>query len=250
LEPVEVLDVPNRRVTAGLPGWSRPAGLRVVVPGWPQWHWREPREAGLFAGSFASALVVALAVWGTPLAGLLVAFAFLTHVASAADALRRSAFPGMGRMVPWGVASAGLGLLYAPTVAVAWVVAWPLADPAGEGRLLVNRWAFRHAAQPQRGDWLSYDAPGGLGRGAGRFLGESSSWVDPVLPNSPALPPGYWVLAPSVERVGARPAAPVRVLVRPSQVRGRIWFRTRSLWRERAAPLIAAARVPAPAASE
>ena len=42
-----------------------PAGLRILVPGYAQWSWRQRERALVFFGSFAAALLVGLFAWGT-----------------------------------------------------------------------------------------------------------------------------------------------------------------------------------------
>src|SRR5687768_17062811 len=93
------------------PGERRPAGPRVVVPGWAQWAWGEPERARVYFGTWAASLAMAVFAWGTRLSVALVVLAFVTHVAAAADAVRRGAFPGFGRWVPLFSALAGLGLV-------------------------------------------------------------------------------------------------------------------------------------------
>ena len=60
---------------------ERPAGLRILIPGYAQWSWRQ-RERGLvFFGSFAAALAVGLFTWGTGASAAILMFAFVAHVA-------------------------------------------------------------------------------------------------------------------------------------------------------------------------
>ena len=137
-----------------VPGRPR-AGLKVLVPGYAQWSWRQ-RERGLVLfGSFAAALAVGGFAWGTRTGLAVLAFAFGTHVVSVVDVIRQSAFPGFGRWVPLFSASTGLGLaMYAPALALASLVAWP-AYRGGSTRdaYLVDYGAYREVG-PKRGDWV------------------------------------------------------------------------------------------------
>jgi hypothetical protein len=113
-----------------------------LVPGYAQCYWGQ-RERGLvLAGSFATSLGVAVFAWGTASGLALLAFAFLTHVASAADALRQGAFPKPGWPETVSAVVGGLSVgLYAPLIAMAALVAWPVWT-AEAGGYLVNRRAY------------------------------------------------------------------------------------------------------------
>src|SRR5262249_17491556 len=76
------------------------AGLKVLVPGYPQWSWRQRGRASVLLGSYAAALGVGLFCWGTPTGFVVLAFAYGTHVVSVTDVIRQQAFPGFGRWVP------------------------------------------------------------------------------------------------------------------------------------------------------
>ena len=136
----------------------RPAGARIIVPGYPQWAWRQRDRALVLFGSYAVALLVGAFTWGTATGLAVLAFAFATHAASAADAIRQAAFPGLGRLVPGFTAAAGLGAIcYGPALAMASVLAWPVTpeERPREG-YLVNRWAYREGGDPVPGEtiWL------------------------------------------------------------------------------------------------
>ena len=138
--------------------YRRPAGARIFVPGYPQWTWRQRERAFILFGSYAAAMLVGVFAWGTAAGVAILVFAFATHAVSAADAIRQSAFPGFGRIIPGVTASAGLGAIcYGPAFAVASVLAWPIApeDRPREG-YLVNRWAYREGDDPRPGEtvWL------------------------------------------------------------------------------------------------
>src|SRR3954468_18765380 len=121
----------DRRSWRGTTSASTPTraggpGLRVLIPGYPQWAWRQRERALVLIGSYAVALGVGLFAWGTPIGLAILAFAYGTHVVSAADAVRQGAFPGFGRWVPMISATGGLGMgIYLPAVAMATLFAWP-----------------------------------------------------------------------------------------------------------------------------
>ncbi len=121
-------------------GRGHRAGLGVLLPGYPQWRWRQRERALVLGGTFGSALAVGLFAWGTPLGLSLLGVAFFCHVASVADAMRQVAFPGFARGVPTLSTSLGLGLgCYGPLLVVATVVAWP---GARRGRRGSDTWSI------------------------------------------------------------------------------------------------------------
>ncbi len=151
---------------------SRPVapGLWILLPGVPQWAWRQRERGLLLGGSFVASAGVGLFAWGTWTGVALLAFAYLTHVMSASDAIRQWAFPGFGPWLPTVSASAGLAVgCYAPMILLGSLVAWPglRGGPAQEG-YLVNRWSYL-GADPEPGAhvWL-----GGDHRGAGHRVAE------------------------------------------------------------------------------
>ncbi len=233
------------------------AGLKVLVPGYAQWSWRQ-RERGLVLfGSFAAALTVGGFAWGTRTGLVVLAFAFGTHVASVVDVIRQSSFPGFGRWVPWFSASAGLGLaMYVPALVLASLVAWP-AYRGGSTRdaYLVDYGAYRGVA-PRRGDWVWLRAqPPRRGTGIGRVVAtarQEVEWAGDRLrvDGAPAgldprsrrgWPPSN--LAFTVPEghvlVDARPVGPTDagpVLVPVDQVAGRAWARLYPIWKRRLLP--------------
>ena len=134
---------------------TRPAGLKILIPGYPQWGWRQRERAGVLFGTFAAAGIVGLFAWGTRTGMAMLGLAFLTHVTSAADAIRQHAFPGFGRWVPTVSASVGLGVgCYVPALAMASILAWPESrDGAPHEGYLITRWAYR-TVEPRPGDWV------------------------------------------------------------------------------------------------
>ncbi len=71
----------------------------AFVPGWSQFRSGRPELGLLILSTFASALVSSLLTWGTVLSFAFLVAAFLTHSASAADAIVTAAFPGFRRRV-------------------------------------------------------------------------------------------------------------------------------------------------------
>jgi hypothetical protein len=165
----------------GLDHWPVAAGPRILVPGWPQWRWRQNERALALFGSFGAAVAVGLFAWGTLPGWVFLAFAVATHVVSTADAIRQRAFPGFERAVPWVSAAAGLGMVYLPALVLLGNLACPIQ--AGRGGFLINRWAYAEAPM-EAGHWVSYrgtagtpTARGGIGRLHAR-AGEEVEWID------------------------------------------------------------------------
>jgi hypothetical protein len=230
----------------------------LIVPGWPQWSWRQPQRAAFFLGSYLAAVGVALFAWGTSAGYVILAAAFGLHVAATADAIGQWAFPGFGRLVPLASAGAGLGLgCYAPAVALASVLAWP-SQPSttpGEG-FLINRWAY-HNRHPGTGDWIWYDLPEGGGRGIGRLMAEEGrtvEWVDGTLkldgisqdwrPGVNAPRPGEVAFVVPADHILVAPLGSGShestilglILVDRHGVQGRAWARHSPVWNRKLLP--------------
>ncbi|WP_406701189.1 S26 family signal peptidase [Singulisphaera sp. Ch08] len=244
-----------REVRSGdheLRGKSR-AGLKILIPGYVQWTWRQRERAAVLFGSFAMAMGVGVFSWGTRMGLALLAFAFGTHVVSAVDVLRQSAFPGFGRWMPLLSASGGLALgVYTPTVLVASLVAWPAMDGvSGMDGYLVNFWAFR-SQSPRDGDWVWLRFSPWDDTHVGRVVaraGQEVEWsrnrlqVDgkKVRPDASLrfdatpdelafiVPTGHVLMTP-VERSHRRAGTGKLVLVPNDQVAGRAWARMYPLW--------------------
>src|SRR5690348_15856186 len=77
--------------------FESPAGLRLLVPGWPQFSWGQDQRGWVLLGSFVVAGGAALLAWGTWLSWCFVAFGFLVHVSSTTDAIRQVSFPVYAR---------------------------------------------------------------------------------------------------------------------------------------------------------
>lgn len=234
---------------------STPAGLRILLPGYAQWAWRQ-RERGLvFFGSFAAAVFVAAFAWGTPTGLVVLAFAFGTHVFSAVDAVRQSTFPATGRLPTLVGVSGGLAAgVYGPVLVVASLAAWPGMQGGSEPEgYLVNRWAYR-SAEPKVDDWVWYiSAPKGEPR-AGRVVagrGQDVEWSErqlrvdgeetsvkipfrsswPPRSLSYRVPEGHVLIAPK-GTASAQKLWEGLVIVPRERVLGRIWAKAYPL-RER-----------------
>jgi hypothetical protein len=165
----------HRRVDA-----SAATGMAFLLPGVPQWLAHQ-RERGLvLLATYATSLSVGLFAWGTRTGFLLMAFAYLTHVVSATDAISRWAFPGFGRWVPVASTSTGLAVFcYGPLILVGSLVAWPGFEESDADSYLVNRLAY-HERDPEPGQhvWLG-PSRGGAGDRVGLVLagpGEDVEW--------------------------------------------------------------------------
>ncbi|MDB5352792.1 MAG: hypothetical protein JWN86_4039 [Planctomycetota bacterium] len=235
---------------------EQPAGFRILIPGYPQWLWRQRERSAALAGTYAAAMAVGLFAWGSRIGLAMIVLAFLAHVSSAADVIRQGAFPGFGRWVPSISASFGLGLgCYAPALALASVLAWP-ERPIGADheRYAINRWAFLRA-DPEPGDWVFYHTSDGGGFGLGRLVaraGHSVEWspnslqVDgQVLALTPSAPDGeplelsmtipddQILVAPMADRTAGATSSSGLILVPRSGVIGRPWARLYPVWTRR-----------------
>lgn len=235
-----------------LPGpHDRPAGLRILLPGYPQFLWRQTERAAALAGTYAAAMGVGMFAWGSRTGLVMLALAFLTHVASASDALRQAAFPGFGKMVPTVSATFGLGLgCYAPAFLLASLMAWPQGPSGSEQeRYAINLWAFR-ASEPRPGDWVWHRMAGG-GYGLGRVVagpGQAVEWSAAGLtidgraldwsPSAPdgvpldlamTVPEGQVLIAPRAFTADAISSCGLRLVARDGVV-GRPWARLYPIW--------------------
>jgi hypothetical protein len=132
-----------------------PARLRVLVPGWPQYYWRQRERAWVLCGSFGVALGTGLLTWGTWVGWMFVAFAFISHVTSTTDALRQGSFPVYPRRTALFFTALALAfLLYVPGLTVLLATSWPgFSQDRTHNGYLVNCWAYR-GAKPGRGHWV------------------------------------------------------------------------------------------------
>ncbi len=230
-----------------------PARLKILIPGYPQWAWRQSERAAALVGTYIAAMAVTVFAWGSRAGLAMLGLAFLAHVVSAADAIKQSAFPGFGRWIPATSASVGLGLgCYAPLLALATALAWP-ESPSGstQDQFAINLWAFR-AAEPTPGDWVWYRSPDSNGFGLGRVVagqGKSVEWTPgglsvngrplPWMPGAPGgspldlamiVPDGEILVAPVRMGSGRPPSCGLNLVAREGVV-GRPWARLYPIWR-------------------
>lgn len=228
-------------------------GLTMVVPGAPQWLWGQRERALLLAGSFASALAAGAFSWGTAAGMALLAFAYIVHVTSVADAIRQWSFPGFGPRVPTVAASAGLGVVYGPLAVVAALMAWPGFEPGGPSQgYLVDRLAYRdRSPAPGQHVWLA-PAPGESRGRLGSVLGRPGDEVEwtgrqlrvanrrsPLIPFRPGMaPPGLSFRVPEDHllvsyRTGDPLLPETWELIATSRVEGRAWAKLYPVWERR-----------------
>ncbi len=221
----------------------RPAGFRILVPGYAQWTWSQRERAMVLFGTFAAALAVAIFAWGSKPGLAMLGCAFAMHVASTADVIRQGAFPGFGRWVPGLSATFGLGLgCYMPTLVLASAFAWPdHREGYSQDAYLINRWAFRDEG-PRTGDWVWFRTARGFGIGqvvAGpgqqvecrentlRIEGQRLLWNTKDrgklnLDLSLAVPDGQYLIVPLAGTPGTTTAAGMTLIPRENIV-GRPW---------------------------
>jgi hypothetical protein len=236
--------------------FESPPGLRLLVPGWPQFSWGQDQRGWVLLGSFLVAAGATVLAWGTWLAWGLVAFCFLVHVGSTTDAIRQASFPVYARRTAVPMIAAALAvLLYLPILSALIVTAWPGSAPdRTQSVYLVNCWAYR-SAQPRRGDtvWLRLPPLGRLH--AARVVavaGQEVEWtgsdwrVDGQSPQfraplrSTAWPqaccfkvPADEVLVEPEEDGAAAPPTGSLVLVPQDQIIGRAWAQYYPVWDRR-----------------
>jgi len=236
--------------------WPSPAGPRILVPGYPQWSWRQRERAAVLFATYAAAMGVGVYAWGTAVGLAVLAFGFATHAFSAADAIRQNAFPAFGRFIPAATASAGLGAFcYAPALVAASVFAWPIApeERPREG-YLVNRWAyFDGGPQPGQTVWLrpARGARPKIARviaGGGQrveWSGKKFRVDDQPVEGSPfgalgspdelklTIPEGHVLVSFGSDPPTARPVPGNWEIVDSGDVRGRAWARSYPFWNRR-----------------
>jgi hypothetical protein len=242
-------------VAQGMSPWRRSPGWAILIPGYPQWSWWQRERALALFGSFAAALGVGLFGWGTSAGWAILAFAFVTHVASVADVIRQASFPGFGKWVPVLSASAGLGLgCYGPGLVLGLLLAWPgFRGDAPANGYLINRLAYQTAA-PSAGDWVWWRGPDGQRPRAVRVMAgpgqevalSPSGWrVDgqgvPWQPTEPTdrarelifrVPSNRVLIAPAATPEGQVEPCPSSglVLIPSQEIVGRAWARAYPVW--------------------
>jgi hypothetical protein len=236
--------------------FDSPAGIRVLVPGWPQFYWGQRERGWVLLGSFVVALGAGLLTWGTWEGWSLFGFAFLTHVTSLTDAVRQGSFPVYPRRTALVMITGALGVLfYLPALCALFITACPGYSPdrAGSG-YLVNYWAY-HADQPRRGHWVWLRTPALGQTHPARVVaveGQEVEWTghewlvdgrDPHL-DSPhrmtAWPltchfrvPEHQFLVEPEEDVASTPATGPLFLIAQDQIMGRAWARYYPVWDRR-----------------
>ncbi len=130
-------------------------GLGMLVPGLLQHRWGQRQRGWVFFGSFVSALMAALWIWGTVPGSVFLMLAYLTHVASVTDVLRQVSFPVFPGKRALSLVAVSLGfVLYLPVVTTLSVMAWPGFEPSDTGiGFLVDRHAYRMKG-PREGQWV------------------------------------------------------------------------------------------------
>ncbi len=228
--------------------------LGLMVPGYWQARWGQRARSWALVGMSLSMLSVAALSWGSLLALVMFAGAFLVHLGSVADAVWQRTFPGFARGVPTLSAALLMGLMiYGPLWNLGRNLAWSSESLDARGAsYLVNRLAFS-ANEPERGDWICYHNPVGSSTGVGRVVaraGDEVEWmadglrvgqtrIDWIPPDDGrtenlalSVPPGYVVVAPlKGSEVEASSAG--LVLVERRDVVGRAWAQSYPVWSRR-----------------
>jgi hypothetical protein len=236
--------------------FDSPIGLKMLVPGWPQLCWCQRARGWFFLASFAVSLLVGLWTWGTWQSWGVFGFAFITHAASATDALRQRSFPIDQSRTPLFVVAALLGLLvYFPALFVLSLLAWPGFEPEGTGNgFLVNLWAYRRS-EPRQGQWIWMRPPPHGEPQAARVVavpGQEVEWsgvswkIDGQDHAQPAhlrltawpqvcrfrVPPHQILVQPQADGASTHRAGPL-VLVSQDRVIGRAWAQYYPVWDRR-----------------
>ena len=233
-----------------------PAGIRVLVPGWPQFFWNQRERGWVLLGSFLTAIGAGLLAWGTWEGWVFFGFAFLTHVTSVTDSIRQGSFPVYPRRTAVLLITTALGgLLYVPALCALFITACPGFSPdrAGSG-YLVNYWAYQKD-QPRRGQWVWLRmATAGQAHPA-RIVaveGQEVMWTghewrvdgqDPHLDSPHKMTtwpltchfkvPEHQFLVESEEDVAPTPSTCPLYLVAQDQIMGRAWARYYPVWDRR-----------------
>jgi hypothetical protein len=236
--------------------FESPAGIRLLIPGWPQYSWGQRERAGVLLGSFVVALAAGVLAWGTWLSWCFFAFGFLAHVTSTTDAIRQGSFPVYPRRAAVPMIAGSLAvILYLPILLALVVTAWPGSSPDRTRSVyLVNCWAYR-SAEPRRGHWVWLRLPPAGRLHAARVVavaGQEVEWTghewrvdgqDPRLLaplRTKAWPqtchfkvPPHQVLIEPEEEEGASATTGTLVLVGQEQIIGRAWAQYYPVWDRR-----------------
>ena len=236
--------------------FESPAGLRLLVPGWPQFSWGQGQRGWVLMGSFLLAAGAAVLAWGTCLSWCFFAFGFLVHVSSTTDAIRQASFPVYARRTAVSMIAVALaGVVYVPVLLTLIDTAWPGSAPDRTRSVyLVNCWAYR-GATPKRGHWVWLRLPPMGGLHAARVVaapGQELEWTGHdwrvngqvsrllvPLRNSAwpqacrfRVPPDQVLVEPE-EEGGLPPATGSLVLVPQDQIIGRAWAQYYPVWDRR-----------------
>ena len=151
--------------------------LCVSVPGWSHRVAGHPGRGRAVFGSYASAIVVAVAGWGTPFGFGFLAVAVVAHVVSIVELIRNRTVP----MVRTDAASllSGvllLGFLYGPLLHAAYRHAKPI-DHAGSRFFVDDDLGDR--ARLRSGQWIAFDSTVlGLREAVAQVLAVGGQWVE------------------------------------------------------------------------
>lgn len=236
--------------------FERPAGPRLLVPGWPQFAWGQRERGFVLLASFLVGIGAAIMAWGTWLAWCFFTFAFVAHVTSASDAIRQGSFPVYSRRAALPVAAVLGATIYLPILLGLAVTAWPgAAQDRTRNVYLVNRWAYRGAA-PRKGHWVWLRVPPTGHLHAARVVavaGQEVEWnghewrIDGRRSRhvAPArslawpqicrfrVPPHQVLIEPEQEDEESTAATGSLVLVDQDQIIGRAWAQYYPVWDRR-----------------
>jgi hypothetical protein len=184
------------------------------------------------------------------------AFAFVTHVTSAMDALRQSTFPVYPRRAALIMTSGSLAFsVYVPALFFSFLLAWPGYSPdRTRNGYLVNCWAY-HGEGPRQGHWVWLRLPPQGRPRAARVIAVAGQEVDwngrswrvdgqERQLHSP-LPVAVWpqtcrfkvaanqvLVEPEDEGVSPTAASPL-LLVSEDKIIGRAWAQFYPVWDRR-----------------
>lgn len=236
--------------------FERPAGLRLLVPGWPQFAWGQRERGFVLVASFLVGVGAAILAWGTWLSWGFFAFAFVAHVTSASDAICQGSFPSYSRRTAWPIAATLGTMIYLPILLGLIVTAWPgAAQDRTHNVYLVNCWAYQRTS-PRNGDWIWLRVPPTGHLHAARVVavaGQEVEWtghewrIDGKRPRRVApirsaawpqacrfrVPLHQVLIEPELQEEGAPATIGSLVLVDQEQIIGRAWAQYYPVWDRR-----------------
>ena len=164
--------------------YESPVGLKMMVPGWPQFSWGQRQRGWVLVGSFAVALAVGLWTWGTWLGWGFFAFAFITQVTSVDGCAPARFVPDLSEPDRAGVRlqRPGIVALSSRHSSCCAVIARPGFEAGRHGSgFLVNCWAYHGDAQAARRPVdLDEASPARANSGPGRVVavpGQEVEWT-------------------------------------------------------------------------